>query len=128
MLVKPTRPDERTIDLGYSGLAILDRENQLVFSGFTHPRSLESIKRFGKAQSGILSDTPGLERRLGPRVAYARSNVPQWSVILDRTRSEIFGDARRSLVIELVLIAGATLIGLALLAWILTRARARRAP
>ena len=57
-------------------------------------------------------------------VAYARSNVPQWSVILDRSRSEIFGDARRSLVIELVLIAGATLIGLALLAWILTRARA----
>jgi serine phosphatase RsbU (regulator of sigma subunit) len=124
LLVKPTKPSPRTIDLGYSGLAILDRENQLVFSGFTHPRSLESIKRFGKAQSGILSDAPGLNGDSGHVVAYARSNVPQWSVILDRSRSEIFGDARRGLVIELVLIAGATLIGLALLAWILTRARA----
>jgi serine phosphatase RsbU (regulator of sigma subunit) len=124
LLVKPTKPSPRTIDLGYSGLAILDRENQLVFSGFTHPRSLEAIKRFGKAESGILSDAPGLSGDRGHVVAYARSSVPQWSVILDRSRSEIFGDARRSLVIELLLIAGATLIGLALLAWILTRARA----
>jgi serine phosphatase RsbU (regulator of sigma subunit) len=124
LLAKPARLDPRTIDLGYSGLAILDRENQLVFSGFTHPRSLESIKRFGKAESGILSDTHGLDGDPGHVVAYARSNVPQWSVILDRSRSEIFGDARRSLVIELLLIAGATLIGLALLAWILARARA----
>jgi serine phosphatase RsbU (regulator of sigma subunit) len=124
LLVKPTRPNQRTIDLGYSGLAILDRENQLVFSGFTHPRSLDSITRFGKAQSGIVSDGRGLDGDSGHVVAYARSNVPQWSVILDRPRSEIFGDARRSLVIELLLIAGATLIGLALLAWILARARA----
>ena len=124
LLVKPTRPNQRTIDLGYSGLAILDRENQLVFSGFTHPRSLDSITRFGKAQSGIVSDGRGLDGDSGHVVAYARSNVPQWSVILDRPRSEIFGDARRSLVIELLLIAGATLIGLALLVWILARARA----
>ena len=79
LLVKPTRPDQRTIDLGYSGLAILDRENQLVFSGFAHPRSLESIERFGKAQSGVLSDAPGLDGDSGHVVAFARSNVPQWT-------------------------------------------------
>ena len=57
-------------------------------------------------------------------MAFARSKVPRWSVILDRPRSAIFGDARRKLVIELGLIAGAALFGLALLAWILARARA----
>jgi serine phosphatase RsbU (regulator of sigma subunit)/acyl-CoA hydrolase len=123
LLVKPAKPDQRTIDLGYGGLAILDRQNQLVFSDFTHPRSRESIERFGRAESGILSDTRGLDGDPGHVVAYARSTVPHWTVILDRSRSEIFGDARRSLVTELLLIAGATLIGLALLAWILTRAR-----
>jgi serine phosphatase RsbU (regulator of sigma subunit) len=124
LLVKPTKPDARTIDLGYGGLAILDRKNQLVFSGFSHPRSLASLERFGTATSGVLSDTTGLDGGSGHVVAYARSNVPQWSVILDRTRSDMFGGARRSLIIELALIAGATLVGLALLAWILTRARA----
>jgi serine phosphatase RsbU (regulator of sigma subunit) len=123
LLVMPTKPNARTIDLGYSGLAVLDRENQLVFSDFAHPRSLEALRRLGKATDGVLSDTRGLDGDPGHVVAYARSKVPQWSVILDRPRSEIFGGARRSLVIELALIAGATLLGLALLAWILSRMR-----
>jgi serine phosphatase RsbU (regulator of sigma subunit) len=124
LLVKPTAANPRTADLGYSGLAILDRKNQLVFSGFAHPRSLVALKRLGKASSGVLSDTTGLDGGSGHVVAYARSTVPQWSVILDRTRSDIFGKARRSLFVELALIVGATLIGLVLLAWILARARA----
>ena len=123
LLVKPTRPSARTIDLGYSGLAVLDRENQLVFSGFAHPRSLEALERFGKATEGVLSDARGLDGDPGHVVAYARSKVPQWSVILDRPRAEIFGGERRRLFIELALIASATLVGLALLAWILNRMR-----
>ena len=118
----------RSIDLGYSGLAILDRDDQLVLSGFAHPRSLVALRRFGKASSGVLSDAPGLDGSPGHVVAFARSKVPRWSVILDRPRSAIFGDARRNLVIELGLIAGAALFGLALLAWILARARAETSP
>jgi serine phosphatase RsbU (regulator of sigma subunit) len=123
LLVKPSKPNARTIDLGYSGLAVLDRQNQLVFSDFAHPRSLEALRQLGKAADGVLSDTRGLNGDPGHVVAYARSKVPQWSVILDRPRSEIFGGARRSLITELALIAGATLLGLVLLAWILSRMR-----
>ena len=123
LLVKPTKPSARTIDLGFSGLAVLDRDNQLVFSDFAHPQSLEALKRFGKATEGVLSDARGLDGEPGHVVAFAHSKVPQWSVILDRPRSEVFGGARRSLLIELALIAGATLLGLALLAWILNRMR-----
>src|SRR4029079_3679017 len=101
LLVKPPKPSTRAIDLGYTGLAILDRENQLVLSGFAHPRSDVALRRFGKATSGVLSDVPGLDGEPGHVVAFARATVPQWSVILDRPRSEIFGDARRNLLIEL---------------------------
>jgi serine phosphatase RsbU (regulator of sigma subunit) len=124
LLVKPPRPSTRAIDLGYRGLAILDRRDQLVLSGFAHPRNLVALRRFGKATSGVLSDVPGLDGKPGHVVAFARASVPQWSVILDRPRSEIFGDARRNLFIELALTTGAALFGLALLAWILVRARA----
>jgi serine phosphatase RsbU (regulator of sigma subunit) len=124
LLITPPKSNARSIDLGYSGLAILDRDDQLVLSGFAHPRSLVALRRFGKASSGVLSDAPGLDGSPGHVVAFARSTVPRWSVILDRPRSAIFGDARRNLLIELGLIAGAALFGLALLAWILARARA----
>jgi serine phosphatase RsbU (regulator of sigma subunit) len=128
LLIKPPKPsasaDARTIALGYSGLTILDRQNQLVLSGFAHPRSRVAIKRFGKAKAGVLTDVPGLEGESGHVVAFARSPTPQWTVILDRPRSAIFGDARRNLWIELAITTGAALLGLALLAWILVRARA----
>jgi serine phosphatase RsbU (regulator of sigma subunit) len=123
LLIKPATNNQRTIDLGYTGLAILDRENQLVLSDFAHPRSLVALRRFGKATSGVLSDAPGLDGSPGHVVAYARSAVPQWSVILDRPRAEVFGDARRTLLVELGLIAAAALFGIALLVWILVRVR-----
>ena len=124
VLIKPAANNQRAIDLGYSGLVILDRENQLVLSGFAHPRSRVALDRFGKATSGVLSDVPGLDGAAGHVVAFARSPSPQWTVILDRPRSEIFGNARRNLWIELAITIGAALFGLALLAWILVRARA----
>lgn len=115
--------NQRTIDLGYSGLKILDRENQLVLSGFAHPKSMRALEHFGKATSGVRADTTGLDGKPGHVVAFAFSPGPQWKVILDQPRSAIFGDARRSLWIELAITLGAALLGLALLAWILLRER-----
>jgi serine phosphatase RsbU (regulator of sigma subunit) len=123
VLIKAPTNNQRAIELGYSGLAILDRENQLVLSGFAHPRSVVALKRFRNATAGVLDDVPGLDGRPGHVVAFAQSKVPQWRVILDRPRSEIFGDARRNLWIELAITSGAALLGLVLLAWILVRTR-----
>ena len=115
--------NQRTIDLGYNGLKILDRENQLVLSGFAHPKSLRALEHFGKATSGVRADTTGLDGKPGHVVAFAFSPGPQWKVILDQPRSAIFGNARRSLWIELAITLGAALLGLVLLTWILLRER-----
>ena len=124
VLIKPSTNNQRAIDLGYSGLAILDRENQLVLSGFAHPRSRVALDRFGKATSGVLSDVPGLDGAPGHVVAFARSPVSAVDRDPRPPRSEIFGNARRNLWIELAITIGAALFGLALLAWILVRVRA----
>jgi serine phosphatase RsbU (regulator of sigma subunit) len=115
--------NQRSNDLGYGGLAILDRENQLVLSHFAHPKNQLALKHFGKATSGVQADTTGLDGKSGHVVAFAVSPTPQWKVILDQPRSAILGDARRSLWIELAITMGAALLGLALLAWILVRER-----
>ena len=36
-----------------------------MLAGFAHPRSLVALKRFGKAPSGVLSDTTGLDGAAG---------------------------------------------------------------
>jgi serine phosphatase RsbU (regulator of sigma subunit) len=122
-LIRPSRPNAQSIDLGFAGLVIIDRRDQSVLAGFAHPRSLAGVQQFGKAPFGVLSDTTGLDGATGHVLAYARANTPQWTVILDRPRSEIFGSARRTLASEFVLIVGAGLIGLALLAWVIARER-----
>ena len=121
LLIKPTRTSKPRIDLGYAGLVILDRKNQSILFDFAHPRSAPA--RFGTAASGVLSDTRGLDGASGHVIAYARAPVPDWTVVLDRPRSAVFAAARRSLVLELALLAGVALLILALLAWVIARAR-----
>ena len=50
--------------------------------------------------------------------------MPQWTVILDRPRSEVFAAARRTLLLEIALLGGVALLDLAILLWIFRRARA----
>ena len=122
-LIKRARNSSGSIDLGYSGLTIIDRRDQSVLAGFVHPRSLAGVHQFGKAPFGVLADATGLDGGSGHVLAYAKVATPQWTVILDRPRSEIFGSARRNLAAELFLIGGAALIGIALLAWVIARER-----
>ncbi len=125
LLIRPPRSSQPTIDLGYAGLVILDRKNQSILFDFVHPRSLPAPARFGHATSGVLADTRGLDGSSGHVIAYARAAVPDWTVVLDRPRSAVFAAARRSLVLELALLGGVALLVLALLAWILARARSQ---
>jgi hypothetical protein len=121
--IKPADPDQATLDLGFAGLAILDRKDQSILAGFVHPKRLAEPARFGKAANGVLSDTTGLNGQSGHVLAFARATVPQWTVIIDRSRSDIFAAARRTLVLELSLLGGVALLDLAILWWIFRRVR-----
>jgi hypothetical protein len=123
LLLKPSNPSQASLELGFEGLAIIDRKGQSLLAGFVHPKRFEEGKRFGKARSGVLSDTQGLDGRSGHVLAFARATVPGWTVILDRPRSDVFAAARRTLVLEIVLLGGVALLDLILLLWILARAR-----
>ena len=86
---------------------------------------MAGVTRFAKGPSafGVIGDTTGLNGHSGHVLAYARSSIPQWTIVLDRPRSEIFATARRSFLVEGGVIAAITLVGLILLARILARAR-----
>jgi serine phosphatase RsbU (regulator of sigma subunit) len=123
LLLKPSNPSQASLDLGFEGLAIIDRKGQSLLAGFVHPKRFEEGKRFGKATSGVISDTEGLDGESGHVLAFARARVPGWTVILDRPRSDIFAAARRTLVLETFLLGGVALLDLILLLWIVSRAR-----
>lgn len=123
LLLKPSNPSQASLDLGFEGLAIIDRKGQSLLAGFVRPKRFEEGKRFGNAPSGIVSDTKGLDGDSGHVLAFARAKVPGWTVILDRPRSEVFAAARRTLVLEILLLGGVALLGLILLLWIVSRAR-----
>ena len=124
LLIKPANPSQATFDLGYAGLAILDRKNQSILAGFVQPKHLAEPARFGKASNGVLSDTTGLDGAGGHVLAFARATIPQWTVILDRPRSAVFAAARHTLELEAALLGGVALLDLALLFWLFRRARA----
>ncbi len=123
LLLKPSNPSQASLDLGFEGLAIIDRKGQSLLAGFVHPERFDEGKRFGKAASGVVADTNGLDGESGHVLAFARAKVPGWTVILDRPRSEVFAAARRTLVLEILLLGGVALLDLILLLWIVSRAR-----
>jgi serine phosphatase RsbU (regulator of sigma subunit) len=124
LLIKPANPSQATFDLGYAGLAILDRRDQSILAGFVQPKHLAEPARFGKVGNGVLADTTGLDGKSGHVLAFARATIPQWTVILDRPRSEVFAAARHTLELEATLLGGVALLDLALLFWVFRRARA----
>jgi serine phosphatase RsbU (regulator of sigma subunit) len=89
-----------------------------------HPKQLAEPARFGKAADGALSDTRGLNGEHGHVLAFARAKVPGWTVILDRSRGEVFAAARHTLELEIALLGGVALLDLAMLLWVFRRARA----
>lgn len=123
LLVKASSPSQASLDLGFEGLAIIDRKGQSILAGFVHPKRFDAGKRFGTARSGVLSDTAGLDGDDGHVLAFARATVPGWTVILDRPRSDVFAAARRTLLLELVLLGGVALLDIVLLSWLVMRAR-----
>ena len=124
VLIQPASPSQATFDLGYAGLAIIDRKGQSILAAFVRPKHLAEPARFGRAADGVLSDTTGLDGASGHVLAFARAKIPHWTVILDRPRASVFAAARHTLELEAALLGGVALLDLALLTWLFRRARA----
>jgi serine phosphatase RsbU (regulator of sigma subunit) len=120
--VKPNRRAQSAVNLGLAGLAIIDRDKHAVVAGLLRPDRLPDPQRFA-AKSGVISNTEGLDGASAHVLAFAHANVPGWTVILDRSRSQVFAAARRTLFLESALLGGVALLDLALLAWIFVRSR-----
>ncbi len=126
LLVGPSAgQSSSSVDLGYKGLAVFDREGQSVLAGFTRARNTALLARLEKAGAGggVLDDTPGLAGSQHHVVAYAPSVVPSWTVVIDQPRSTVLAAARRSLLLALALIAGVAAIVLLLIVRTVRRAR-----
>ncbi|MDX6630738.1 MAG: hypothetical protein QOH00_2984, partial [Gaiellales bacterium] len=120
-LARPLAITSGSLDLGVSGLSILDREGRSVLSGFERPANVALVRSL--AGTGVRADTRGLDGSRDHAIAYTTSTIPGWTIVIDRPRSVLFADARRGLFLELALVAAATAIVLFLIAVVLLHGR-----
>jgi serine phosphatase RsbU (regulator of sigma subunit)/anti-sigma regulatory factor (Ser/Thr protein kinase) len=124
LLTKPKGGTSKaSLDLGFAGLAILDRKNHLVLADLGHPKNAALLAQMSKLSVGTLSNAQGLNGASGHVVAFATATIPDWRIVIDRPRSAVFAAAMRGLILELISIAAAALFILGLLSWIMIRAR-----
>jgi serine phosphatase RsbU (regulator of sigma subunit)/anti-sigma regulatory factor (Ser/Thr protein kinase) len=124
LVLPPSRQDARATDLGYAGLEVLDRVGQQITRrDLARPANTELVALLRERKQGVLEDTRGLDGSEGRVVAFASSAAPSWVAVIDRPASTVFGDARRALLIETILIAAAFSVILGLIWWAVRRAR-----
>lgn len=124
--VNPLRETRRNVELGYAGLAVIDRSGRLITEkGFPPPANAKLAARIERGGPGVLDGVRGLDGTDSRVVAYARSAVPGWTIALDQPRSSVLAAARRSLTIELITIAAAAAVALSLIGLALVRSRRR---
>ena len=123
MQLRPSPTDQRSIDLGFEGLVILDRAGQQVtLASFARPTNAAILSRI-KSGDGVLTDARGLDDSSGRVVAYANSTAPGWTTVIDRPASRVFAPARKGLFLELVVIGAAAFAVLCIIGWALLRSR-----
>ena len=124
--LKPSPTDQRSIDLGFAGLVILDRAGQQVtLASFARPDERRHPLP-DQDREGVLTDVRGLDGSSGRVVAYANSKAPGWTTVIDRPASTVFAPARRGLFLELVVIGAAALAVLCIIGWALCARDASR--
>jgi anti-sigma regulatory factor (Ser/Thr protein kinase) len=123
-LLQVSRTDQRSIELGYAGLQVLDRRGQeLTLPSLARPPNAALTREMARSTDGVLVDTRGLDESSGQVVAYATSAAPGWKIVLEQPTSAVFAPARRTLTAEVGSILGGLALVLALIVWALRRAR-----
>lgn len=121
--VKAVATSRATLDLGYAGLAIVDRSGQLLFDGLQHVPNAALLARMSGKQDGVARGVKGLDGTGNDVVAFASASVPAWTIAIDQPTSTVYASARRSLVFEVAAIGAAAFAVLAMLAFALARSR-----
>lgn len=124
LVLQPSSDDSRATELGYEGLQVIDRKGQLITRrDLARPENGELVSQLRSDREGVKVDTRGLDGSDDHVVAFASSEAPRWTVVLDQPESAVFGSARRDLLVGAALVAGAVALILALI--LLARRRAR---
>jgi serine phosphatase RsbU (regulator of sigma subunit)/anti-sigma regulatory factor (Ser/Thr protein kinase) len=126
-IVPSASPSRASIDLGYTGLDILDRNGVSLLAGFRRPANtalVDRLKRTGG--NGAVTGQGGLGSTGDHVVAYATAAVPSWTIVIDRPASAVLASARHQLELEAALVATVAALVLALLAALGIRARRDR--
>jgi serine phosphatase RsbU (regulator of sigma subunit)/anti-sigma regulatory factor (Ser/Thr protein kinase) len=121
LLRRPFAITASALNLGGSGVAVLDRRGRSILSGSAFPRNAELARSL--RGTGILPDTRGLDGEPHHAVAYTSSAIPGWTIVIDQPLSVLFADARHGFFLELALVAAAASIVLFLIGFILLRGR-----
>jgi serine phosphatase RsbU (regulator of sigma subunit)/anti-sigma regulatory factor (Ser/Thr protein kinase) len=124
IVLQPSGTDARATDLGYSGLQVIDRENQQVTRrDLARPANDVLVGRLRRESEGVLIGQRGLEGTEDRVVAFATAATPGWVTVLDQPASSVFADARRTLALEAALVGAAAVVVLGLIGWAARRAR-----
>ena len=124
IILQQSSNDARANDLGYAGLQVLDRDGQrITLRNLARPRNAELVAQLRKSKEGVVIDTLGLDGSGGRVIAFASSPAPGWTTVIDQPTSTVFGAARRSLLLEALLVGAAVVVVLSLIAWAFRRAR-----
>lgn len=123
LLLGAFRENRQTLELGYGGLEIVDRDGHELLAGLTPVRNLSLLKRIRSKPSGAVASSRDLAGNGDQAVAYANSTLSGWTVILERPRSALFASAWNSLLLELASLGAVVLVVFGLLALVVRRSR-----
>ncbi len=124
VVLRASADDARANDLGYTDLEVIDGAGQRVTRrNLARPANGELVTRLRRAREGVLLDTDGLEGSADRVVAFGTSATPGWLTVIDQPASVVYGDARRALLREVLLVSAAAALVLLLFGWAVSRSR-----
>jgi anti-sigma regulatory factor (Ser/Thr protein kinase) len=117
------RNSRSELELGYQGLAIVDRDGHELLSGLAPVSNRALLARMASDGTGVASGIPGLSGAGGHTVAFATAAIPAWRVVIDRSNASLFASARRAFALQLASVLAAALVVLAMIWYAVRRAR-----
>jgi anti-sigma regulatory factor (Ser/Thr protein kinase)/GAF domain-containing protein len=121
--LRAVQAQRRELDLGYTGLALVDRNGRELLSGLAPVPNRSLLAHLERRRSTVVAGTHGLSGHGDDVVVSARATIPDWTIVIDRPRSAIFAGAWQSFLLQIVSVVGAALVVIVLVAVLVRHAR-----